>query len=63
MHMSIGACVKYVYTILYPGRGVDQRKNCAHISHVAQVIRHVSLLGLIVIEQGRVLVNTFPYCI
>ena len=30
-----------------------------YVSHVAQVTGQVSLLGLIVREQGRILVNTF----
>ena len=46
----------WLHAYLYPGWGEDQRKNCAYISHVAQVsdtaqvTRQVSLLGLIAWE-------------
>ena len=43
-------------------RGGSREKLCVHVaqvSDIAQVTRQVSLLGLIVREQGRKLVNTF----
>ena len=49
---------------LYPGWGVDQRRNCVYVRHVvqvsdtAQVTRQVSLLEYIAQEQGRKSVNT-----